>query len=281
MFRRANWIKVILLFIVFVLLATIVGIAWVKWGKKHSAPAAPSAPAVLATSASSRVFDSAPEAAVLGHSLEALDAANEQDLTSLNVDPQFGFSSTGNGAVSPVTMANAAGGSARAETAAAVGDTALFGALHVGKPRPTPSDPAIGPDASATAGRRISEIDFSAENKSVGAGVIVIFVFGSLTLVALFLAMALRPVLRCVVSFGVLLLFAAILLLLFLYPRADGSEAFVGRTDPSKLLRGLLAAFLILTALAGPVVILASHLAPQQKIRLPSELTAFRHAEGV
>ena len=63
------------------------------------------------------------------------------------------------------------------------------------------------------------------------------------------------------------------------YPQDDGSPTYLGQTDSSKLLRVLLAILLILCALAGPVVILATHLTPAQKVLLPAELSSFKDAE--
>jgi hypothetical protein len=128
--------------------------------------------------------------------------------------------------------------------------------------------------------RRLSELTFSSENRPVGAGVIVLLVFGLLTLAVLFLAAALRPVPRCLASCGAVVVLGIVLAVLFLYPRDDGIEPVVGRTDTSSLMRALVALILLLTALGGPVAILVTHLAPPQAIRLPSELASFKEAEA-
>jgi len=96
-------------------------------------------------------------------------------------------------------------------TAAAAAAAAAAGGVAAG-----------GPLAGGRRGgglRRLSEIDYSLENKPVGAGVIVILVFGLLTVVALFLSAAMPPVKRCAVGCGAIVVFCSVLALLFLYPQ--------------------------------------------------------------
>lgn len=172
---------------------------------------------------------------------------------------------------------------AAASTAArTVASTAAAAAALHASAAASPDPPLLpAPAVAAPPGpRRLSEFDFSSENKPVGAGVIVIFVFGLLTLAALFLAAALRPVQRCAVSCGAVAVLGIVLAVLFLYPRDDGAEPTADRTDTSSLMRALIAVLLLLTALGGPITILATHLAPAQAIRLPTDLAAFKEAEA-
>lgn len=171
---------------------------------------------------------------------------------------------------------------AAASTAArTVASTAAAAALHASAAA-SPDPPLLpAPAVAAPPGpRRLSEFDFSSENKPVGAGVIVIFVFGLLTLAGVFLASALRPVQRCAVSCGAVAVLGIVLAVLLLYPRDDGTEPTARRTDTSSLMRALIAVLLLLAALGGPITILATHLAPAQAIRLPTDLAAFKEAEA-
>jgi hypothetical protein len=154
-------------------------------------------------------------------------------------------------------------------SAAAAASTALSKAATAAPAAAAPADPLP---------RRLSELGLSTESRPVGAGIIVIFVFGLLALAALFLAAALQPVQRCAVSCVVAVLLGAILAVLLVYPRDDGVESTGGRTDASRLMRALVALLLMLTALGGCVTILVTHLVPPQIIRLPMELADCKEA---
>uniref|UniRef100_A0A7S3TBX6 Uncharacterized protein n=1 Tax=Emiliania huxleyi TaxID=2903 RepID=A0A7S3TBX6_EMIHU len=145
-----------------------------------------------------------------------------------------------------------------------------------------------------------------AQGVSAAPGVVILLVVSVLTLLGCYFAGAMQPARRACVSCSLFVLFcalaccllalpfssclpppaspssvAATLLFLSCYPRqTDEWRDYAGPTDASPLLRSLFALLLFLTALAGPIAIAATHLAPPQRIDWPPPLSACKEEAG-
>uniref|UniRef100_A0A7S3TDP7 t-SNARE coiled-coil homology domain-containing protein n=1 Tax=Emiliania huxleyi TaxID=2903 RepID=A0A7S3TDP7_EMIHU len=167
----------------------------------------------------------------------------------------------------PLVQASASAASAAASAATSAAASAAAKAA--------PSSPL------ASAGRRLQERRRLNEVRPLGGGVVILLVVSVLTLLGCYFAGAMQPARRACVSCSLFVLFSATLLFLSCYPRqTDEWRDYAGPTDASPLLRSLFALLLFLTALAGPIAIAATHLAPPQRIDWPPPLSACKEEAG-
>ncbi len=152
---------------------------------------------------------------------------------------------------------------------------ALESSLHapLGRQLPVLAASAAAPAAEGM-GRRLQ-----AEAPAMGAGVIVILVFGILLALICFVGRAMRPALAVPIVLVSSLIYLVILLVLLASPKefpGDAPSAGEGIvTDNSVILRWLFSVLIILSAIAAAIGVLVLHCsAPQSAAKISSELLA-------